>query len=106
MKGIGIQLDEATNDLKIAVKRNLKGKIIRGMVIGDITAQNQFILLQSQPGEIKHAPVTGVGITSMLLDNNRLHWQTQIRRAFEREGFRIRTLRFLGNNEIEIDANY
>ena len=105
-KGTGILLDPQTNDLKITVKRVLNGKITSGMVVGNTAEQNQFVLLQSQTGELKHAPATGVGITGMALDNDSLFWQMRIRQALEREGFRIRTLRFTDNNKIEIDANY
>ncbi|MDR2886437.1 MAG: hypothetical protein LBV26_00280 [Bacteroidales bacterium] len=105
-KGTGILLDEQTGDIEIAVKRVLNGKITGGMVIGDTTAQNQYVLLQAHTGELKHAPATGIGINGMLLDSDSLYWQTRIRQAMEKEGFRIKTLRFTGRNEISIDANY
>ncbi len=104
-KGTGILLDEQIGDLKISVKRDLNGKIIGGMVVGDSSAQNQHILLRAHIGELKHAPVSGVGITDMLLDNDSLHWQTRVRQALENEGFKIKKIQ-LTINGIEIDANY
>jgi len=104
-KGIGILIDERTNDLKIAVKRDANGAITSGMVIGNTTTQNQFVLLQAHTGELKNAPTTGVGITDMLLDNNTLFWKTKIRGTLEDEGLKIKSLEFT-NNKINIDANY
>ena len=105
-KGTGILLDEQTNDLKIAVKRGSNGKITGGMVVGNTTEQNQYVLLQARTGELKHTPATGVGIIDLLLDGDKLYWQTRIRQALDREGMKIKTLRILDNDKIEIDANY
>lgn len=105
-KGTGILFDTETGDIEITVKRALNGKITGGMVTGDTTAQNQYVLMQAQTGELKHAPATGIGITGMLLDGDSLYWQTRIGQAMEKEGLRIKTLRFTGKNEITIDANY
>ena len=104
-KGIGIQLDEQTNDLKIAINRDLNGVIIRGVVVDGITTQNQFILLAAHTGELKNAPIVGVGISDMLLDNDDLFWKIRVRKTLEDEGQKIKTLEFK-NDKIKIDANY
>ena len=104
-KDIGIQLDEQTNDLKISVKRDLTGVITRGVVIGNITTQNQFVLLTAHAGELKNAPTAGVGISNMLLDNNSLFWRMRIREALEDEGLKIKVLD-IKNSRINIESNY
>jgi len=104
-KGTGILLDEKTSDLKIVVKRNASGTITSGVIVGNTTTQNQFVLLQAHTGELKNAPTTGVGISDMLLDNNSLCWKTKIRETLEDEGLKIKSLEFI-NNKINVDAHY
>jgi hypothetical protein len=104
-KGIGILLDERTNDLKIVVKRDVNGHITGGVMVGNVTTQNQFVLLQAHTGELKNAPTTGVGIPDMLLDNNNLYWKTKVRETLEDEGLKIKTLEFT-NNKINVNAHY
>lgn len=49
--------------------------------LGEITPQNQAIIIQSHKGELKENPALGVGISDMLLDNDPLYWRVRIREA-------------------------
>ena len=61
MKSIGIQLNE-NYDLKVQVRRDASGMIVSGLQVGDVTYQNQALILSAQKGEIKESPLTGYGI--------------------------------------------
>lgn len=104
-KETGILLDVDSNDLLIQVKR--RGKIVSGMVVGNVTQQNQSLLLQLHPGELKGKPSVGVGISDMLLDNADFqYWRSKVRQSFEKDGMTIKTFVFDKPNEMLIDADY
>lgn len=105
MKNTGIALSSNTDGLEINVVKDSLGKITGGLTIMDITAQNQAVILQSHPGEIKEVPSVGVGISDMLLDNNTLAWERLIRQQLETEGMRIKKLE-IAETYIDIDAEY
>lgn len=65
----GIQL--ADYDLSVEVVRDNTGKIVSGMVIGDVLEQNQAIILNMHKGELKENPYMGAGVSDMLLDYHR-----------------------------------
>ncbi len=100
---VGIQTKDF--DLDIKIQRDRSGKIVSGMVIGDILWQNQAVILVSHKGEIKERPDIGVGIESMLLDNDALYWRTLIREALELDGQQVKSVRISKGNII-IDASY
>ncbi|MDL2290426.1 hypothetical protein LJB95_03380 [Paludibacteraceae bacterium OttesenSCG-928-F17] len=92
----GILLDTETGDLAIKVTRDAQGLITGGLVVGDIQKQNQAIIINMQPGEIKGAPQMGVGIDDMLLSSEALLYKHRIREQLEDDGYEIEHL------EIEI----
>lgn len=108
MKGRGVLMDPETRDMLIKFGREAStGLITSGVVVGDVIMQNQAWLLMLHEGELKSAPLVGVGIADMTLDESgMLHWRTKVRRAFEQDGQKIRTLTFDNNMEIIIDAEY
>lgn len=103
MIGTAIQLYDY--DLDINVKRDESGKIISGLTIGPVTAQNQALILVSHKGEIKEQPAVGVGISDMCLDHNPLAWRTEIREQLELDGQNVEKVT-ITNSGISIDADY
>jgi len=105
MKNSGILLNPAAHDFDIQVVRDLEGKIVQGLYVGDITKQNIAIILYMYPGELKEQPTVGVGINNMLLDKNYLLYKHKIRQQLNAEGMRVNHLE-INNQNIEINANY
>ena len=75
------------------------------IAMGDITEQNQRLLLSINKGEIKEAPLKGVGINNFLEEGNPQCLISEIRGEFRREGLTIESLRIKDSN-IEISAHY
>ena len=75
------------------------------IALGDITEQNQRLLLSINKGEITQAPLKGVGIGNFLEEGNPQRLIAEIRGEFRREGLTIERLRIKDNN-IEISAHY
>lgn len=99
----GIQLEKFTP--VVQVRRDANGKIVGGLVVGDILYQNQAIILSMQPGELKEFPEVGVGISDMLLDNNPLYWRGRIREQLEIDGQTVESIK-ITTKGIEIKARY
>lgn len=98
----GIQLDKL--DVKISMQTLADGKK-QGLVVGDILAQNQAILLESYPGEIKANTTLGVGVADMLLDHNPILWRTKIREALEMDNQIVNKIK-ITTSGITISAEY
>ena len=73
--------------------------------LGEITPQNQAIIIQCHKGEIKENPALGVGISDMLLDQDPLYWRTRIREALELDGQVVELIK-LSTSEVLINAHY
>lgn len=100
----GIVLD--TNFLiPINVERDQNGSILSGMAINDTTYQNQAILLNAQPGEVKEFPTVGVGIGDIINDYDFEQWKRTVTEQFEGDGMRIKKL-IINENGMSIDAEY
>lgn len=101
---IGIQLtpDYAPD---IRPQRDEAGRILSGLVLGDILPQNQALILLLHPGELKESPALGCGISDMLLDDQPLLWRTRIREGLELDGQVVRQVT-LTTTGIHIDAHY
>lgn len=100
----GILLDDS-NDLKIDIRRDENGLITGGLCIGEITAQNQKILLLAQKGEIKDVPLIGVGVSNYLDDEDPNNLLRAIRTEFAKEGMPVKKVS-ITNGKIEVDAEY
>jgi len=103
-RDIGIQLT-GDNDLDIKVIRGTDGKIISGLVVCDVTYQNQALLLKAQKGEFKESPTVGVGIEDIVNDNDMRLWRKEITEQLEVDGQRIDRL-VLNESEFILDAKY
>lgn len=73
--------------------------------IGDSTLQNQQLLLLLQKGEIKEAPISGVGAANYLHDENKDELYREIRREFVRDGMKVHEIQ-LNKNNVVIRADY
>ena len=101
----GILLDDS-HELQIKIKRDTNGLITQGLVIGDITFQNQEIIVVSEKGEIKSAPLKGVGILSFLDDEVPDNLLREIRTELAVEGMQVNKLSIDNRGKLEIDAKY
>lgn len=99
----GIQLDDY--DLRLEVRRDNSGKIVAGLLLGDILRQNQSLILTMKAGELKEAPAIGCGISDMLLEYDPLSWRHQIREQLEMDGQKVSSVK-ITHQGIEIDATY
>lgn len=99
----GIQLTDY--DLAVDVRRDADGRISGGLVVGDILYQNQALILAFRKGDLKDDVSVGVGISRMLLDNERLTWQREIQEQLEMDGQQVASVE-ITDREIKIKARY
>ena len=99
----GIQLTDY--DVDVNVKRDASGLIASGLVLGDILAQNQALILSMHKGDLKSDVSVGVGIDRMLLDSDRLGWEREIQEQLEMDGQMVESVE-VTNKEIKIKAQY
>lgn len=99
----GIQMVDY--DLDIKVVNDASGRILSGLVIGDILHQNQALLLVFHKGDLKEDVSVGVGIDRMLLDEDRLTWVREIREQLEMDGQKVESVT-IDNKSIKIKASY
>lgn len=100
---IGIQLTDYDVDIK--VQRDSTGLIASGLVLGDILAQNQALILAMHKGDLKSDVSVGVGIDRMLLDSDRLGWEREIQEQLEMDGQMVESVE-VTSKEIKIKAQY
>jgi hypothetical protein len=93
-----------TYELLIQVKRP-GGIITQGIAIGDVTYQNQAMLLMAQKGELKEYPTVGVGLSDIVNDENLTGWKAEIIAQFEDDGQRIDKL-ILNEKGLTLGAKY
>lgn len=61
----GILLDD-NNDLQVRVTRNSSGMISSGLVVGERTIQDAYIVLKANQGEIKEDPIAGANLHTLI----------------------------------------
>jgi hypothetical protein len=103
MKNAGIQLNNDF-DLEIQVRKS-GGKIVAGLVVGDVTYQNQAMILTAQKGEFKEAPTVGVGISDICADSDFVAWKREIASQIEADGQRIEKL-IVNEKQFVLEARY
>ena len=103
-KNIGIQLN-GNFDLDIQVRRDANGRITSGLTVGDVTYQNQAMILKAQKGEFKENPTVGVGIENMVNDHDFRLWRREVTEQLEADGQQIDRL-VINENEFILDARY
>lgn len=107
----GIQLFDSLDkeqvlDLKINPRHDEAGRIISGLVIGNTMKQNQALILIAHPGDFKHQPTLGVGLSDALLDENLLEFRHKIREHFAIDGMYVKHLDFYELQKLKIEAQY
>lgn len=105
MKDRGILINDDF-ELQVSVEKDLSGKIVSGLLIGNTLYQNQALILVAQPGEIKSRPIVGVGIENIINDNDFLSWRRVIRIQMELDGQVVSSVKIGKNQILEIDAKY
>lgn len=101
----GLQTDD-TGDLKIRVVRDEGEKIVSGICIGDVTRQNQLMLLTSNKGDFKNFPLLGVGLVDYVNDERADSLLREIRSQLKQIGMNINKLGISPSGNLEIDADY
>lgn len=77
------------------------------LVIGESTQQHQWLLLLLTPGELRQFPAVGVGVGEYLLDGvGYAGLNSAVKRAFEADGMKVRTIAQAKNGTLKIDAFY
>lgn len=99
----GIQMIDY--DLDIKVVNDASGRIASGLVVGDILHQNQALILVMHKGDLKDDVSVGVGIDRMLLDNDWLGWEREIRDQLEMDGQKVEEVK-VNSKTIKIKASY
>lgn len=75
--------------------------------MGDTLAQNEFILLMAQRGDIKEYPLMGAGIADMVGDNDTTAWKRKIRDALSDDGIRVSDLQMTSQGQItKLEGDY
>jgi hypothetical protein len=103
-KGTGIRLLEDYSP-ETVVHRDARGLITGGLHIGDTKWQNVALLMGIHKGEIKDAPLVGVGLEDFLNDEDYRSARREIISQLEREGMRIKRLK-IGDGVFDLDAEY
>ncbi len=99
----GLQLIDY--DLAVDVQLDADGRIDSGLVLGDILAQNQALILSFHKGDLKSDVSVGAGIDRMLLDSDRLTWEREIQEQLEMDGQKVQSVVVTGK-DIQIKASY
>lgn len=92
-------------DLDIRPQYDAAGRILFGLVVGDILHQNQALILVFHKGDLKDDVSVGVGIDRMVLDNDQLTWSREIREQLEMDGQKVESV-IVTDKTIKIDASY
>lgn len=96
----GILVNE-TNDLLVSVKRDSKGLITQGLVLGNIDYQRCKFIIIAQKGEFKQVPTLGLGIDSYLKKTISAHEKqkfiTELKSELSSDGINAQ-IRITGND--------
>lgn len=101
----GILLSES-GDLYIKVERNDEGLITAGLIIGDVTAQNQRNIIFAEKGDIKYDPLLGVGASSYLDDDDPSAFLREVRINLRNDGQKVKSCGFDENGKLIIIGSY
>ena len=102
---LGILIDD-DYELQVDVKFDQDGKITGGLVLGDLTFQNQDIIIKMNKGELKEAPLKGVGIQNYIDDESPETLIRNIRTELAADGMIVNKVGFDTTGDLIIDAKY
>lgn len=74
--------------------------------IGDVTVQNQNLLLRTNKGEWKATPDVGVGLFSFIGDEGSDDLMREIRRQCVKDGMQVNNIQVSAAGKLTIDATY
>lgn len=75
-------------------------------VLGDVTHQNQGLILLANKGEFRQFPFVGVGV-KYYLDDDRLNGiKPELTKQLELDGMTVNSIKVFTNGQVEIDATY
>lgn len=102
---VGIMLND-DKDMAVLVKQDSRGLITQGVILGNITNQNQELIVIAEKGEFKEIPKRGVAIGNYLDDEVPDSLMRAVRTELSLEGMNVEKVAFNGANELVIDAEY
>lgn len=102
---IGIMLNE-DKEMAIVVKRGSNELITNGLLLGDITNQNQELIVIAEKGDFKEMPKKGVAISNYLDDETPDSLLRAVRTELSLEGMNVKKVGLNSANELVIDAEY
>lgn len=102
---IGVMLNE-DKDMAVLVKRDSRGLITQGVILGNITNQNQELIVIAEKGEFKEIPKRGVAISNYLDDEEPDSLLRAVRTELSLEGMTVEKVGFNSNNDLVIHAEY
>lgn len=108
-KDFGIQYiskNDGVFALDVTVQRDVSGRIISGLVLGNTLQQNMASILIASPGDLKNNLSLGVGIRAALLDEDLLPYRHQIKEQFAKDGLYVKHLDLYNLKKFSIDAEY
>ncbi|TAE33327.1 MAG: hypothetical protein EAZ92_00630 [Candidatus Kapaibacterium sp.] len=73
---------------------------------GESTLQNQSLLFQTQKGEWKQHPTTGIGADDFVDDDDLVGFENEIRRQCVADGMEVETLEVFEDGSVNLKANY
>lgn len=94
------------NDILIVVKRDAKGLIMSGMVVGDVTLQNQALIIYSEKGEIKENPYLGVGLIDFIDDDDPSELLREVRTNLRADGQTVQRCGFNSEGKLVVVGGY
>lgn len=96
-KRYGIQIDDS-GDIRVS-----GGSVS----MGDTIAQNIYLIIVSQPGDIKERPLMGAGIADIVGSNEVTGWKRRIREQLRKDGLNVKSLDISSDGEIRrLEADY
>ena len=103
-KSTGILLDD-NFELVIKPVRDSSGIITSGLVVGNVTQQNQKVLITANKGEIKEDPLAGVGANNYAESHDQAAFAREIRSQLSRDGQTVKTISVNLPN-VRVEASY
>lgn len=92
--------------LQVKIIRDVDGLIVSGLVVGDVTKQNQQGIIWAEKGEIKEAPLLGVGVASYLDDDNPSELLREVRVNLREDGQKVTACSFDSDGKLIVIGGY
>lgn len=74
-------------------------------VVGDVTQQNQKLIINTNKGDWRLYPLVGVGKDDYVDDENPAGLLREIRQQLIRDGFKVESIKLV-ENKIKVNASY